>query len=150
MITIYLSGPMSGTKEESTKWRNEIKEYIKNWRENFVSDREIASFNILDPCTRWFDDKDFLWDNSSWIVKLDEMEIEKADVLIVNAGKNANAWGTPMEQKSAWDNGKFIIAFCDSGRPSIWAKEHCHVLVHDHIDAAEWLCNHSVDIERTI
>jgi len=170
-IIVYLSGPMSGTKEESTGWRNEIKEYLRVRKDKEISNRVdvmrvakmgnpnyafspyyltegIVDFNVLDPCNRWFDDKKFLAENSSWVVKIDKMEIAKANVLIVNA--NENAWGTPMEQIKAWDTGKFVIAFCDKEFPSIWAKEHCHVMVKDHLEAAEWLYNHAIDIWRTL
>lgn len=174
MITVYLSGPMYKTKEESTKWRNEVKEYFKKYCNKIVSERveeqrrimntfyhfggvhfpldylskDIPSFNILDPCDRWFNTREEANENSAWIVKLDKMEIDKADVLIVNACDNA--YGTPMEQYMAYVAGKFVIAFCDKEFPSIWAKEHCHVMLKSHIEASQWLCNHSLDIERTL
>lgn len=174
MITVYLSGPMYKSKEECTTWRNETKKYLKKYCENTVSERvekqreirntfyhfggvhfpidylnkDLPFFNILDPCDRWFNTREEANNNSSWIVKIDKMEIDKADVLIVNASDNG--WGTPMEQYMAYEDGKFVIAFCDKEFPSIWAKEHSHVMVRSHIEAAKWLCNHFLDIERTL
>lgn len=166
-ITIYLSGPMYKTKEESTKWRNEVKDYIKKWgwtpnkmhvvcngygeysKVPLEYNKDLAHFSILDPCDRWFNTREEANENSSWIVKIDKMEIKKSNVLIVNACDNA--YGTPMEQFWAYEIlGKFVIAFCDKDFPSIWAKEHCHIMLKNHIDAAEWLCNHSREIARTI
>lgn len=164
-ITLYLSGPMYKTKEESTKWRNEIKKHLWEW-ENYIYRKHIKEsdqfgvdlsflrkddihFNVLDPCDRWFNTREEANANSSWIVKIDKMEIVKSDILIVNACDNA--YGTPMEQFWAYEIlGKFVIAFCDKEFPSIWAKEHCHVMLKSHFEAAEWLCNHSTDIARTL
>jgi len=173
MINLYLSGPMYKSKEECTIWRNEIKEYIKKWENKCISYRvdaqrkirselgefgtnfpidfltkDLVHFNVLDPCDRWFNTREEANANSAWIVKIDKMEVAKANVLIVNASDNG--WGTPMEQYMAYESGKFVIAFCDKEFPSIWAKEHSHVMVKGHIEAAEWLCNHALDIERTI
>jgi nucleoside 2-deoxyribosyltransferase len=161
-ITVYLSGPMYKSKEESTKWRNEVKAYIKNWLCEQCSctfgysgvppprvfNCDYVGFNVLDPCDRWFNTREEANENSSWVVKIDKMEIAKSDVLIVNACDNA--YGTPMEQYMAYEAGKFVIAFCDKEFPSIWAKEHCHIMAKSHIEAAEWLCQHSREIARTL
>lgn len=144
-INVYLSGPMYKTREESVTWRNEVKKILNNYTEHGL---RVKRFNVLDPCDRWFDDKEQLDKDSGWVVKIDKMEIARADVLIVNA--NEPGWGTPMEQYLAYESGKFIIAFCDKELPSIWAKEHCHIMLTNHVEAAMWLCMHSSDIAKTL
>lgn len=147
IISVYLSGPMYKTKEESTVWRNEVKEQLALW-EMQPGNGHLVQFSVLDPCSRWFDNKGYLFDNASWIVQIDKMEIEKAHVLIVNA--NEPGWGTPMEQYLAYQKGKLIIAFCNKEYPSIWVKAHSHVLRTSHINAAAFLTKHAHDIARTL
>jgi nucleoside 2-deoxyribosyltransferase len=163
-ITVYLSGPMYKSKEESMTWRNEIKNYLRSasyhpvdsqllppgilhWdRHTFIDDD--VQFTILDPCNRWYDDKNALLRCSAWVVKIDKMEIEASDVVIVNG--TDPGWGTPMEQYIAYISGKIVIAFAQRDFPSIWVKEHCHVLVNDHLVAAQWLRNHAEEIARSL
>jgi hypothetical protein len=157
-ISVYLSGPMYGTYEESTSWRIDVKNALyeaeKNQGTRFLwnNKEEIFKFhyNILDPCTRWFDSKKYLDDNASWIVQLDKMEINKANVIIVNASDHG--WGTPQEQYLAYEyDNKMIITFIGNREyPPIWAKQHSHVVTKTHLDAAEWLVAHSIHIGRTL
>jgi nucleoside 2-deoxyribosyltransferase len=143
-IKVYLSGPMYLGKEQAITWRNEFKEIInseirRRMRFNLAGTGFIQPFHItfFDPCTRFYDDKEYLYNNSGWIVKIDKMEIEKSDVVVVNA--NDPGWGTPMEQYIAYTTGKFVIAFSNCEFPSIWVKEHSHILVDTHLCAAKQL-----------
>jgi len=135
LIKVYLSGPMYLGKEQATKWRDEVKEILLSCNCN------EPTYKIYDPCIRFFDDKNFLGQNGSWIVKIDKMEIADSDVVIVNATEPG--WGTPMEQYIAYSTGKFVIAFDDKDHASIWTKAHCHVYVESPRLAAKWLCEHS-------
>ena len=134
IVKIYLSGPMYMGEEQATLWREEFVRYLDG------ADIDNVFFDILDPCSRFYDDKKFLTENGSWIVKVDKMEIEKADIVIVNA--THPGWGTPMEHYIAYESGKFIIAFDEKEFSSIWTTAHSHVIVKDHIQAAEWLTQH--------
>lgn len=135
-VKIYLSGPMYMGLEQASTWRAEFASYLDDAELNSVY------FDILDPCSRFYENKRFLTENGSWIVKIDKMEIKKADVIIVNA--THPGWGTPMEHYIAYELGKFVIAFDEKEYSSIWTIAHSHVIVKDHIEAAKWLI-HNID-----
>jgi nucleoside 2-deoxyribosyltransferase len=146
-IKVYLSGPMYKTLEEATVWRNQVSAYLNSWSapSNSEANQGVA-FKILDPCVRWYDNKALLYRDSAWVVKMDKDEIAVSDVVIVNA--TDPGWGTPMEQYIAYISGKTVIAFANREYPSIWVKEHSHVLLSDHYGAARWLCRHAKEIAR--
>jgi nucleoside 2-deoxyribosyltransferase len=139
MINVYLSGPMYLGEAQAKGWREYLKLTVK---EKSLNKR----YFFYDPCSRFYDDKTFLQQNASWIVKLDKMEIEKSHIVVVNACEKA--WGTPMEQYIAYSTGKFVIAFSDDEHPSIWAKEHCHVFLKNVDEVAEFLLKNAMMIER--
>jgi nucleoside 2-deoxyribosyltransferase len=140
-IKIYLSGPMYLGEEQARVWRNELKKLVKQFDIN-------SHYFFYDPCKRFYDDKVFLNNNSSWIVKMDKFEIEASHIVVVNACRKA--WGTPMEQYIAYSTGKFVIAFSDQVLPSIWAKEHCHVMLRSVEEVADFLKNKLDDFVRVI
>jgi nucleoside 2-deoxyribosyltransferase len=144
-IHVYLSGPMWQSKKESTEWRNRITKALRAFKNKNVC------FEVLDPCVRWFDDKNYLYENSKWITQLDKMEIHKAKVVIVNA--NHMGTGTPMENYISYNNysDKIVIAFREDGKNhSIWTKEHSHVLCKTIPGVLLWLFDHAEEIGRTV
>ena len=129
ILNVYLSGPMYLGKEQATEWRNEFKDIIA---------ASGLCIRCIDPCNRFYDDKNELLANGSWVVKIDKMEIANSHIVVVNATEPG--WGTPMEQYIAWETGKFVVAFDDKPFSSIWTKAHSHVLLDSHILAANWIC----------
>lgn len=140
---MYLSGPMYKTYNEATRWRNEFTDHILTWASR---NNGVVGFQVLDPCVRWYDNKENLDRDSAWVVKMDKEEIAASDVVVVNG--TDPGWGTPMEQYLAYISGKMVIAFANREYPSIWTKEHSHVLLGDHFSAARWLCRHAKEIAR--
>lgn len=146
---------MHKTWEDSTRWRNDVSSFLNDWSWSSPLNRQLSNeffvkFKIFNPCDRWFNDRKELYtlDRYRWVIKIDKMEIEKSDVVIVNA--NDNGWGTPIEQYIAYSSGKLVLVFCEKMFPPIWAKEHSHVFTNCRFKAAKWLCDHAKEIAKTI
>lgn len=147
-VYVYLAGPMEGcTDEEATGWRNHV---MKNMRRTITQETptgvpiEIpkASFYFLNPMLRDYrhlnDDHKAVQMIAPEVVQLDKRDINKADVVFVNATKKSV--GTSMEVLYAWEKKKIVVCVVPEDEPlSPWIVYHSTKLCHSLDDAIDWV-----------
>lgn len=137
-LTCYLAGPIDGIPgEESSGWRDQIKEAIPN-------------INFLDPLRRKWSGFDY--ERGEWktaegssdvtvfteIVESDKQDIDQSDVIVVY--HNKVGVGTSMEILYAYEREKYILTIGCTGRPlSPWILYHSTKIVDTVADAIEEL-----------
>lgn len=109
MRTVYLCGPINGkSDEECNGWRSRAKHLLGD------------AVRVLDPMDRDFRGKEDL--NVDEIVLGDLRDIGESDIILVNS--ESPSWGTAMEVRAAFVDGKTVVAFMSSQRRSPWLRWH--------------------------
>ena len=107
--TVYLCGPINGkSDEECNGWRSRAKRLLGD------------SVRVLDPMDRDFRGNEDL--NVGEIVIGDLRDIGESDILLVNS--EVPSWGTAMEVRTAFVDGKTVVAFMASKKRSPWLRWH--------------------------
>lgn len=106
-MTVYLCGGINGLSDSQ----------CRDWRE--VA-KELLACETLDPMRRDYRGKED--DSVEQIVSGDLWDIQKSDVILVNATRPS--WGTAMEMVYAKQGMKHIVAFVDDARVSPWLRYH--------------------------
>ena len=119
---VYLCGPINGCTDEE----------CKDWREAM----KVRFPQAIDPMRRDYRGKEA--ESYREIVELDKIDVERADVVLVNYDKPSV--GTSMEVYHAWLKHVPVIVVC---RPetviSPWLRYHSTKIVHSFDDAAAWI-----------
>lgn len=117
MKVVCLCGGINGLSDAEAKdWREQAKAAFKD------------KLFVLDPMRRDYRGKED--ESVSAIVRGDLADIEKSDVLLVNAARPS--WGTAMEVHAAFvcRTAPSIIAVVPEGQPvSPWLRYHCKAVV---------------------
>lgn len=137
MKTIYLCGPI-------TEGRNAL-ERIKDWRMK-ATQQLNATFNILDPTRRLFDDDNGV--GIKEIILFDEEDIDSSDILLVNF--DSVSVGTSMEVYMSYKKKKHIVAFSNIPKKdqSPWMIHHCTRICDSLDDAIKYIKRHRKNIKR--
>ena len=131
MKTIYLAGPIKDISlKEAGTWRN-------------IATKKLDGFKCLNPLRRNFRDCEFQSQNE--IVQLDKNDIERSDILLVNASKPSA--GTSMEILFAHDRNKIIVSYTndDFEKTSPWVVYHSTRIVKGLDEAIEYIKNQLED-----
>ena len=135
MRKVYLSGPIMDEHEGvAREWRKTASSFLKN------------DFALLDPMRRNFRDKEV--DSANEIVDFDLLDINNADIILVNYEKPSI--GTSMEVFYASHNlGKFVIAFSPFSfvNCSPWMVKYCTKILPSLEEACLYLKVHFIDIK---
>lgn len=114
----YLCGGINGlTDTDCNDWRTMAKKLLRH--------------PTLDPMRRDYRGSEA--DNVNSIVAGDLEDIQASTFVLVNATRPS--WGTAMEVVYAYQAGKRIHAFVESGRISPWLRFHCSA-VHTILEEA--------------
>jgi len=121
--TIYLCGGINGLSDKDcTDWREYCKDRLKD------------SHLFLDPMRRDYRGKED--DSATKIVLGDLADINKSDILLVNALKPS--WGTAMEVHYAFNAHKEIITIVE-GKISPWLRYHSHSIFSSFDEALDYI-----------
>ena len=109
---IYLAGPINGcTDDEANNWRD-------------IAKARLGADNCLDPMRRDFRGRED--DCVDEIVWGDLDDIDESDVVLANCWQPS--WGTGMEIRYAFAEGKLVIAVLPPGtRVSPWLAYHATI-----------------------
>jgi nucleoside 2-deoxyribosyltransferase len=112
-MIVYLAGGINGLSDADAKdWREHVKKY--------------ATFDTLDPMDRDYRGVEHEPGTPARIVSEDLADIDKSDILLVNAPRPS--WGTAMEIHYASTMGKTVITVVPVGPISPWLS-HFSTLV---------------------
>ena len=113
MKKVYLSGPIMDENEGvAREWRNIAYELLED------------TFELLDPMRRNFRDREV--DSANEIVEFDLLDIQNADIILVNYKKPSI--GTSMEVfHASYNLDKFVVAFSPYSfvNCSPWMVKYC-------------------------
>ena len=129
--TIYLCGGINGlTDGECRGWRERVKV-------------EIKGYKFLDPMRR--DYRGVEDENTNQIVELDKIDINKSDIILVNATRPS--WGTAMEILHAYLMHKITVSVVGK-RVSPWLRYHSTYIETSWDDAIERINNENLYGQR--
>lgn len=126
MQVVYLCGGINGLSDAG----------CRDWRERA---KDLLHAHTLDPMRRDYRGKED--DSVSEIVHGDIEDISHSHFILVNA--NTPSWGTAMEVRIAYDQGRRIVAFTHGSRVSPWLRYHCGHIV-DTLESACAIINAEV------
>lgn len=124
-MKVYLGGPINGcTDEEASGWRDAVK-----------AELTASGWEAIDPMDRDYRGKEMEPGIAKAIVENDKLDIDGADVLLMNCPKPSV--GTSMEILYGYMSGKRVVCVIPAGStPSPWLVYHAHKVVEGSVLAA--------------